>query len=129
MALIYNPLKAPDPKRWLAIDEAIRLKMVVSYHRKKRFDLPNERIHAAIHMVVENQVAMGDELPVSATLDRMMNEGLDRHDAIHAVGSVLAGRMWEMSQSDADPQMDPNESYFDDLAKLTAQGWIEEYSE
>ena len=129
MALTYNPLKAPDPKRWLAMDEAIRLKMVVSYHRKKRFDLPNERIHAAIHVVVENQVAMRDELPVAAKLERLMNEGLDRHDAIHAIGSVLAGRMWEVSQSDAEPQLDPNVSYFDELAELTAQGWIEEYSE
>jgi hypothetical protein len=129
MALTYNPLKAPDPNRWLALDEAIRLRMIVSYHRKKRFDLPNERIHAAIHMVVENQVAMGDETPVAATLDRLMHEALDRHDAIHAIGSVLAGRMWEMSRSDDDPQSDPNELYFNELAELTAQGWIEEYSE
>ena len=111
------------------MDESSRLKMVVAYHRKKRFELPNERIHAAIHVVVENQVALGDQTPVAATLDRLMNEGLDRHDAIHAIGSVLAGRIWEIARSDSEPQSDPNEPYFNELTELTAQGWIEEFSE
>ena len=129
MTLTYNPLKAPDPKRWLAMDEAMRLKMVLSFHRKKRIELPNERIHAAIHLMVENQVSLGQETPVAATLARLMNEGLDRHDAIHAIGSVLAGQIWEIMQPDAEPESDLNESYFTELATLTAQGWIEEYSE
>ena len=33
------------------------------------------------HVVVENQVALGEATPVPATLDRLMDEGLDRHDA------------------------------------------------
>lgn len=129
MAMTYNPLKAPDPDRWLAMDEAIRLKMVISYHRKKRIELPNERLHAAIHLIVESQVAMGEETPAAATLVRLMNEGLDRHDAIHAIGSVLATRIWEIMQPDDDPEADPNEPYDAELAKLTAQRWIEAFSE
>jgi hypothetical protein len=49
------------------------------------------RAHAANHVIVENQLAMGDATVVPATLARLMQEGLDRHDAIHAIGSVLVG--------------------------------------
>ena len=74
---------------------------------------------------------MGNETPVAATLDRLMHEGLDRHDAIHAIGSVLAGLMWEMSRSDDDPQSEPKRVVLQraSRSKPTAQGWIEEYSE
>jgi hypothetical protein len=40
------------------------------------------------HVVVENQVALGEATSVPEALDRLINEGLDRHDAVHAVGSV-----------------------------------------
>ena len=37
-----------------------------------------------------------DELPVRRTAQRLMSEGLDRHDAIHAIGSVLAGNIHDL---------------------------------
>jgi hypothetical protein len=40
--------------------------------------MPNTVLHSAIHNVVENQVAMGDELNVANNLQRLMSEGLDR---------------------------------------------------
>jgi len=43
-----------------------------------------------IHAVVETQIALGDELSAAQTLDRLLEERLDRHDAIQAIGSVLA---------------------------------------
>ena len=46
-------------------------------------------------VVIENQIAMGDELPVRRALDRLMGEGLDRHGAVHAVGLVLAAQLNE----------------------------------
>jgi len=47
------------------------------------------RAHAATHGIVENQAAMGHATVVPTTLDRLMRDGLDRHDAVHAIGSVL----------------------------------------
>ena len=44
-----------------------------------RVRLPNEKLHAVLHVVIENQIALGDEIP-----------GLDRHEAIHCIASVLA---------------------------------------
>jgi hypothetical protein len=46
------------------------------------------------HVIVENQVALGEAYPVQSVLLRLMEEGLDRHDAIHAIGSVLAERLF-----------------------------------
>src|SRR5439155_21707934 len=86
----YDPQHAPDPEAWLALDEAERTELVFQYHLRARVRLPNARLHATIHVVVENQVALGDEIPVRRTLERLRAEGLDRHDAVHAACSVLA---------------------------------------
>jgi hypothetical protein len=40
--------------------------------------------------IAEDQIALGDEIPARRTLVRLMEEGLDRHEAIHAIDSALA---------------------------------------
>jgi hypothetical protein len=57
---------------------------------KEQYSALNDRIGATVHVIVENQVALGDAFPAKAVLIRLMNEGLDRHEAIHAIGSVLS---------------------------------------
>jgi hypothetical protein len=57
-----------------------------------------------------------------------MTEGLDRHEAIHAIGSVLAGYVNELLR-EPDLQTrpsegDPNAAYFSELEALTAEGWL-----
>ncbi len=113
----YHPHHAPDPEAWLALDEGERTELVRQYHRRARVRLPNARLHATIHVVVENQVALGDEI-----LERLRAEGLDRHDAVHAVGSVLAKRIYELLKEGL-PTGDPNEPYWAELESLTAEGW------
>jgi len=121
----YDPERAPDPKRWLATLEADRIELARRYHRKAGIRLPNEHVHAAFHGAVETQVAMGDETPAAATLERLMGEGLTRHDAIHAIGFVLAEHMYRVSKDEEDPDADPNERYYQDLRELTADAWRE----
>jgi hypothetical protein len=76
--------------------------------------------------VVESQIAMGDEIPVRSTAQRLMAEGLDRHDAVHAIGSVLAGFMNDLLRDPPpDADTDPNAQYFAELQQLTASGWLE----
>lgn len=68
----------------------------------------------------------GDQLPVRRTLLRLMGEGLDRHEAIHAIGSVLAGHLNDLLRS-RDTLASPEESnaaYFDELERLTAEDWL-----
>src|ERR1700730_12617111 len=86
---IYDPLKLPKPEEWQSMDEQERLELVEIFHRRARIQLPNAKVHAVIHVIVENQIALGDETPVRRTVQRLMSEGLDRHESIHAVGSVL----------------------------------------
>jgi hypothetical protein len=99
----YDPLVAPDPESWLTTDEGERQRLVERYHRRQGVRLPNLRLHAVIHVVVESQVAMGDELPVAGTLARLITEGLDRHEAIHAIGNVLAGHIHDLMTAPAAP--------------------------
>jgi hypothetical protein len=71
------------------------MQLVSRHHTGQRIRLPNETIHAAIHLIVENQVALGDAFPANGVLLRLMKEGLDRHEAIHAIGSVFSERpLW-----------------------------------
>jgi len=118
----YDPFAAPDPQAWLALDEEERFTLVEDYHRRMRIRVPNARMHAGVHAIVETQIALGDETPARDTLQRLMREGLDRHDAIHAIGSVLVGYMSDLMKapkSDADP----NPRYFAELERLTAEEW------
>ena len=117
----YDPLKGPDPKSWTAMDEAERLLLIERFHKKAGIRLPNRRLHAVIHGIVESQVAMGNATPAAATLRRLMTEGLDRHEAIHAIGSVLAEHMQDLLAKRV--AADPNEAYYRCLNELTAEQW------
>jgi hypothetical protein len=57
--------------------------------------------------------------PERRTAQRLMDEGLDPHEAIHAIGLVLAEFMQDLLQV---PQSDtdPNVPYFAALERLTA---------
>ena len=83
----YDPLGPLDPQEWLALEELEQLRLVMDHHRRARVGLPRARRH--LHAVVENQVAAGDELPVKRKLDQLMQERRDRHEAVHAIASVL----------------------------------------
>jgi hypothetical protein len=124
----YNPDRTIDPLEWTTLDEGERIYLVDRYHRKKRIKMPNSRIHAAIHVIVENQVALGAEIPAQKTLERMMREGLSRHDAVHAIGSVLAGHMFNLMKYGATDE-DVNAKYHRQLEELTAEGWLKSANE
>ncbi|WP_376708215.1 SEC-C metal-binding domain-containing protein [Bradyrhizobium cenepequi] len=122
----YDPFTEPPPEQWLALDEQERIDLVLEYHRRAGIRLPREQVHAVVHVVVESQIADA-ELPVRRTAQRLMSEGLDRHEAVHAIGSVLAGHlndlMREIKSGDPKSDRDPNEKYFAELEALTAEEW------
>lgn len=124
----YDPLVAPDSQQWLMLDEQQRLDLVLAYHRGAGLGAPREKLHAVIHVVVENQIA-DDTLPVRHTARRLMSEGLDRHEAIHAIGSVLAGYLNDLTrETDPDGQpiksTDANKAYFAELEGFTVEEWL-----
>lgn len=122
----YDPLKAPDPKEWLKLEEEEQINLVYEYHKNIEQDIPNIYIHSVIHTVVENQIAMGDELPVKDAIKRLMDEELDRHQAIHAVASVLIKYLWDLKANSGDGTQYSQE-YFDELRELTVQKWFDEF--
>lgn len=121
----YDPMIEPDAAAWLELDEQSRIDVVADYHERERIRIPNAKAHAIIHAAVENQIAEGDTLPVKRTLQRLMAEGLDRHDAIHAIGFVLTGYINELLREEKpdDANVDPNVRYFAELEGLTAAKW------
>jgi Domain of unknown function (DUF1841) len=124
----YDPDVAPDPARWLALDEQERLEQVLDYHRRAGITLPNEKIHAVMHATVENQIAMGDELPVRRTVERLMAEGLDRHEAVHAVASVLTARLFD-ALKDPEAKVFPTDAYSAAVERLTAESWRRDFGD
>jgi hypothetical protein len=118
----YDPLVEPDPAAWLALDEQERIDLVEAYHLDEAIKLPSLKIHAIMHVAVENQIAEGDAQPARRTAERLMAEGLDRHDAIHAIGSVLILHLRDL-MSGARSGANPNEPYFAELERLTADSW------
>ncbi len=122
----YDALKAPDSAAWLALDELERISRVADYHRRLKIRLPNLQVHAAIHVIVENQLADAALLVVRETLQRLMAGGLDRHDAIHAIGSVLAEHLHSAMTGNSTAEFG-NEAYFASLKTLTRESWYRDY--
>jgi hypothetical protein len=125
VSLQYDPERPVDAEDWLALDEQERIEAVRQYHRRSKIRLPNENLHAITHAAVESQIASG-EYPVRGVLNRLMKEGLDRHDAIHAIGSVLAEYMFAVvAQVDFDFA---TEDYVREIQQLTARSWRKQAS-
>jgi hypothetical protein len=118
----YDPDASPLPTDWLHSDEGERVELVSDYHRRRKIALPNLQLHAVVHVVVENQIALGDEMVVK-TLARLCGEGLTRHDAIHAIGSVLAENLYELMQDDDRVTGVLYQRYLERLQRLTAEKW------
>jgi hypothetical protein len=115
----YDPNQAPDPAEWTSLSESQRIALVEDYHRRAGISVPNMRVHAAAHAVIESQAALGDELPVQRAIQRLMDGGLDRHEAVHAVGSVLANTIFEISKDREVSQA----AYNAEVEKLTVERW------
>jgi len=120
----YDPERAPDPARWRAQNEMELVEIVERYHKREGIALLNPRMHAALHVMVENQVALGGQTPVDAAVTRLMGEGMSRHDAIHAVGAVLDKHVHRAHTTGVPVG---REAYYDDIRALTKDGWLAEY--
>ena len=128
MKRTYNPNRSPG-KWWEELDDWERQELVKRYHRKKRIELPNERLHAVMHVVVENQALLRHETPVAAALKRLQSEGLTRHDAIHAVATELSNLIFEIHSGSTISGESATEQYYDGVRNLTKAKWISEYGE
>ena len=115
----YDPMAGPAADAWLDADESERIDAVLHYHEEQEATAGSLRGHAIVHSMVETQLARGLD-SVTITARRLQDEGLDRHDAVHAIGSVLSKLLYEAASGDGGFDGD---SYDKALHSLTAAEW------
>ncbi len=112
---------------WLALDEQERIHLVEAHHLAACARLPNANVHAIFHIIVENQIAEGLDSVVRA-MARLMKEGLSRHEAVHAIGSVVAEHLFETSSTKStDDTITIQNRYNAAVERLSAYEWRRQY--
>lgn len=123
----YDPEIQPDAQAWLALDEQLRIGLAEKFHRHAKIELPNVKVHAALHAIIENQLALGLGCVVRA-MPRLMLQGLSRHDAIHAIASVLAEHLHERATAKAMDTAEVVQARYDAaVERLNAADWLAKY--
>jgi hypothetical protein len=117
----YDPDRGPTPAAWLALPDDARMLEIASAHRRHSLgDEKKDRLHAVAHLLIENQLATNDPAVTRITLERLLSGGVWRHDAIHALSSVMMRFIVDAMQEK------PFElsRYEDELAALEPRDWI-----
>jgi hypothetical protein len=121
----YNPVHSPDSAQWLKLTEQQRIQFAEAYHRSARIKLPNLKTPAVFHAIVENQIAEG-LAPVVRAVGRLMHEGLSRHDAIHAIGFVVAEHLSAAFKAEVPDDADTAQArYAAAVEQLDGRSWRE----
>lgn len=81
----------------------------------------NPFVHVVIHQVVENQLAANDPLQTAETLEVLLRVGYDRHEAIHTIGRVVSGEIFEMLKQKRPYDKDGYVAALEDLARTEAR--------
>ena len=117
----YDALIEPESEKWLKLSEEHRIEMIESYVRNNETTIEDEALllHSSIHMVVENQLAENIESTKEA-YKRLLRQGLNRHETIHAIGAVVTEDIYNMLKN---KEAFNDEKYKNRLRKLTAKRW------
>lgn len=125
----YDPDRGPDPDDWLSLEDDERVAAIESWAAREDRSpaavtagkVPNLRVYAVMLATVETQIARGGELPVAATLARLIDKGMSRREAVHAIATVLAERTYDAFYGETAD--DPEAAYFAELETLTPESW------
>ena len=120
----YDPESTPDAKWWLSLDDIERARLVTAAHSKVHFEPSAKQLHATLHVIVENQLALGAPAAVPQALVRLTNAGLTRHDAVHAIASVLAEHVYDAVHSHGAVADKPLPQAYDEaVSNLSVEKW------
>jgi hypothetical protein len=123
----YNPLQAPDPAAWLALQEPERIALVSACQKQAGVKTRLPDMHTIMHVTIENQIASPESPQAKQAMERLQAEGLDRHDALHAIGSVQTGFMNDMLANKSSRGFG-TPAYHAALDRLTADSWRKEFA-
>jgi hypothetical protein len=84
----YDPERGPVAAEWLALSESEKLRTVANFHTSSIKGFSGAKEHAALHVVVETQLASGFG-PSKRAILRLQRQGLTRHESIHAIAEVV----------------------------------------
>ena len=99
------------------MEDAEKLLLIEEYHDRLGTQIPIRDVHVSLHGIAENQLAMG--IPqVGLALDRLMAQGLDRHQALHAISTVIMEYLYGKLSDGADEN-----AYIRQIEGLTADKW------
>lgn len=120
----YDPDVPPDPQAWLAMDESSRISLINSCHASHGEFGESLLAHAAMHAAIETQLASSEPVEATQALQRLVDAGLSRHDAVHAIGTVLADFIFAMLKSPDEAQGFDQSAYASALSDLTVSSWL-----
>jgi hypothetical protein len=117
----YDADRAPEPAAWLEADEGERLAAALRHHvgLAQHARTPRPRLHAALHQVVENQLAQDDPPAARKALARLVAGGLPRHEAVHALGLLVANAAAAAMEGRSYDAV----THARELDALTVEGW------
>lgn len=118
----YKVSIPPNKEEWLSLDEADRVKLVEDFIKRyeKEISPGAVNMHACAHVLVENQLALETE-PTPRVYKRLISEGLDRHNVIHAIGAVVNEHLYESLIAGKEIPYSKCQAR---LEKLTAKNWL-----
>ena len=108
-----------DPKMSTFVDITIcRRSLTMENVSDRRQSAMSAFVNNRKHAIVQTQIALADETPARRTAQQLIDEGLNRHEAIHATAWVLIEFMQDLMNT---PELsgEPNAPYFAALERLT----------
>ncbi len=118
----YDPSIQPNVEEWLEATDDEKTTLVREYHEENEEDLDDKAltIHSSVHVIVENQLAMGVEL-LPETIAKLTRQGLSRHESIHAIGAIITEDIFDIVRGNKN-EFSPKQ-YRRKLEKITAKRW------
>ncbi len=117
-----NPATPPNYDAWLALDEGERIQLAKAFHESHGEFGESLNLHAGMHGIIETQLAM-DAPNAREALVRLQEQGLTRHDAIHAIGSVLMEHIYDIQTSVFSTAEEANNHYAESLKNFNVEDW------
>jgi hypothetical protein len=122
----YNSDRGPTQAFWEQLSEEEQIRAIATHHRLRSISLPDPRLHALSHLMAEQQLASGEVPAAQATLDRLIEEGLDRHEALHAVAWVLTSLMNEIAAGRFEGEFLPT---YEEQLRTLPESWYDTFDE